>query len=58
MRDPYFLGKAVKNKTLFESLDYFLFPTNLGRVCFSVMEQISSVFLTNVRRGGVLIFVG
>ena len=29
MRDPDFLGKAVKNKTLFEPLDYFVFSTNL-----------------------------
>ena len=38
IRDPDFLGKAVKNKTLFEPFDYFVFSTNLGRVCFSVME--------------------
>ncbi|MEY3417306.1 MAG: hypothetical protein RL060_1418 [Bacteroidota bacterium] len=30
MRDPDILGKAVKNKTLFEPLDYFVFPTNFG----------------------------
>jgi hypothetical protein len=28
MRDPDFLGKAVKNKTLFDLLDYFVFSTN------------------------------
>ena len=60
MRDLDILGKAVKNKTLFEPHDYFVFPTNLGAslFCFSVMAQIRSIFYTNVRRGGVLIFVG
>ena len=58
MPDPDFLGKAVKNKTLFEPLEYFVFSTNLGRVCFSVMEQIRSIFIQPVRRGGVFIFVG
>jgi hypothetical protein len=58
MRDPDILGKAVKNKTLFEPHDYFVFPTNLGRGCFSVMVQICSIFYTNVLCGGVLIFVG
>jgi hypothetical protein len=33
------------------------FQQILGRVCFSVMAQIRSIFYTNVRRGGVLIFV-
>ncbi|MEY3417743.1 MAG: hypothetical protein RL060_1855 [Bacteroidota bacterium] len=57
MRDPDILGKAVKNKTLFELHDYFVFLTNLGAslFCFSVMAQIRSIFYTNVRRGGVLI---
>jgi hypothetical protein len=60
MRDPEILRKVVKNKTLFEPHDYFVFPTNWGAslFCFSVMAQIRSIFYTNVRRGGVLIFVG
>jgi hypothetical protein len=54
------LHEAVKNKTLFEPNEYFVFPTNFGAslFCFSVMEQIRSIFYTNIRRGGVLIFVG
>jgi hypothetical protein len=35
MRDTDFLGKAVKNKTLFEPHDYFVFPTNFGASLFS-----------------------
>ena len=42
------LHVAVKNKTLFEPHDYFVFPTDLGAslFCFSVMEQIRSIFYT------------
>ena len=34
MRDSDILGKAVKNKTLFEPHDYFVFLTNLGASLF------------------------
>jgi hypothetical protein len=41
------LHEAVKNKTLFEPLDYFVFSPNLGAslFCFSVMEQILAFFI-------------
>jgi hypothetical protein len=58
MRDPDFLGKSVKNKTLFEPFDYFVFSTNLGVSLYQRNGVICSNFYTNVRRDGVLIFVG
>ena len=41
------LHVAVKNKTLFEPHDHFVFPTELGAslFCFSVMEQILAFFI-------------
>jgi hypothetical protein len=58
MRDPDILGKRLKTKHCLSHTIILYFQQIWGRVCFSVMEQIRSIFYTNVRRGGVLIFVG
>ena len=58
MRYPDFLGKAVKNKNCLSHTINLCFQQIWGRVCLSVMAQIRSISYTNVRHGGVLIFVG
>ncbi|MEY3452052.1 MAG: hypothetical protein RL711_1880 [Bacteroidota bacterium] len=58
IKNPIFSGKRLKTKHCLCHMIILCFQQIWGRVFFSVMEQIRSIFYTNVRRGGVLIFVG